>query len=79
MNMSFLVYGVTNLCYGLGTSMTFSLYGNTEKKNIHKLREDLNNHQSNIKFTYNSSETCLPFLDLGVCLSEGKLSTNLYI
>ena len=34
---SFSVYGVTNLWYGLGISMAFSLYGRMEKKNFTNL------------------------------------------
>ena len=30
----FSVYGVTNIWYVLGISMTFSLYGHMEKKNL---------------------------------------------
>ena len=38
-----------------------------------------NNHQPNIKFTYTSRKSCIPFLDLDLHLSEGKLTTNLHI
>ena len=41
--------------------------------------ENLNNHQPNIKFTYTFSKNCIPFLDLDVQLSGGKLTTNLHI
>ena len=41
--------------------------------------ENLNNHQSNIKFTYTFSKNCVPFLDLDVQLSGGEHITNLHI
>ena len=49
------------------------------EKELHKFMEDLNNHQSNIKFTYTFSKNCVPFLDLVVQLSGGELTTNLHI
>ena len=49
------------------------------EKLLHKFMEDLNNHQSNIKFAYTFSKNCVPFLDLDVQLSGGELTTNLYI
>ena len=51
--------------------------------------ENLNNHQSNIKFTYTLSKNCVPFLDLDVQLSGVSIpliyisslqtDTNIYI
>ena len=70
--------GVTNFWYGLGISMTFSLYGHRAKE-LHKITEDLNNHKPNIEFTYTFSENYVPFLDLVVQLSGSALTTNLHI
>ena len=41
--------------------------------------EELNRCNSSIKFTYESSKTSIPFLDLKVSLSNGYLSTDLHI
>ena len=41
--------------------------------------EELNRCNSYLKFTYESSKTSIPFLDLKVRLSNGDLSTDLYI
>ena len=41
--------------------------------------EELNRCNSSIKFTYESSKTSIPFLDLTVSLSNGYLSTDLHI
>ena len=49
------------------------------EKELHKFMEDLNTHQSNIKFAYTFSKNCVPFLDLDVQLSGGELTTNLHI
>ena len=49
------------------------------EKELHKFMEDLNNHQSNKKFTYAFSKNSVPFLDLGVQLSGGELNTSLQI
>ena len=41
--------------------------------------ENLNQFHPNIKFTYESSTESIPFLDLRVKLSQGKLETDLQI
>ena len=41
--------------------------------------EELNRCNSYLKFTYESSKTSIPFLDLKVSLSNGDLSTDLHI
>ena len=41
--------------------------------------EELNRCNSYLKFTYESSKTSIPFLDLKVSLSNGYLSTDLHI
>ena len=57
----------------------FFIWAHGEKE-LHKFMEDLNNHQSNIKFTYTFSKNCVPFLDLYAQLSgRGELTTNLHI
>ena len=48
------------------------------EKELQKFMEDQNNHQSSIKFIYNSSKNCVPFLDLEVQLSGGKLTYQAY-
>ena len=59
-------------------SFLFFIWTHGEKE-LHKFMEDLNNHQSNIKFTYTFSKNCVPFVDLDVQLSGGELTTNLHI
>ena len=44
------------------------------EKELHKVMEDLNNHQPNIKFKYTFSKNCVPFLDLDIQLSWGELT-----
>ena len=41
--------------------------------------EELNRCNSSLKFTYESSKTSIPLLDLKVSLSNGYLSTDLHI
>ena len=48
----------------------------------HKLKtflENLNQFHPNIKFTHESSTESIPFLDLRVKLSQGKLENDLHI
>ena len=41
--------------------------------------EHLNSFDPSLKFTHESSKESLPFLDLKVKLSKGKISTDLYV
>ena len=41
--------------------------------------ENLNQFHPNIKFTHESSTESIPFLDLRVKLSQGKLETDVHI
>ena len=41
--------------------------------------QELNNFNPDLKFTYESNEKEIPFLDLKVKLNEGKISIDLYI
>ena len=41
--------------------------------------EDLNKFHPNLKFTSDSSDENVPFLDLKVKLKQGKIETDLYV
>ena len=49
------------------------------KYHLEKYLQELNNFNPDLKFTYESNEKEIPFLDLKVKLNEGKISTDLYI
>ena len=52
---------------------------NHGQENPDSFLEELNRCNSYLKFTYESSKTSIPFLDLKVSLSNGYLSTDLHI
>ena len=49
------------------------------KEHLETFLQELNNFNPDLKFTYESNEKEIPFLDLKVKLSEGKISIDLYI
>ena len=49
------------------------------KEHMETFLQELNNFNPDLKFTYESNEKEIPFLDLKVKLNEGKSSTDLYI
>ena len=49
------------------------------KGHLETFLQELNNFNPDLKFTYESNEKEIPFLDLKVKLNEGKISTDLYI
>ena len=49
------------------------------KDHLETFLEELNNFNPNLKFTSESNEKQILFLDLKVKLNEGKISTDLYI
>ena len=49
------------------------------REKLDSFLEELNRCNSYLKFTYESSKTSIPFLDLKVSLSNGDLSTDLHI
>ena len=49
------------------------------KEHLETFLQELNNFNPDLKFTYESNEKEIPFLDLKVKLNEGKISTDLYI
>ena len=49
------------------------------REKLDSFLEELNRCNSYLKFTYESSKTSIPFLDLKVSLSNGYLSTDLHI
>ena len=49
------------------------------KKHVETFLQELNNFNPDLKFTYESNEKEIPFLDLKVKLNEGKIRTYLYI
>ena len=50
-----------------------------EEEKLDSFLEELNRCNSYLKFTYESSKTGIPFLDLKVSLSNRDLSTDLHI
>ena len=49
------------------------------KEHLETFLQELNNFNTDLKFTYESDEKEIPFLDLKVKLNEGKIYTDLYI
>ena len=49
------------------------------KEHLEIFLQELNNFNPDLKFTYESNEKEIPFLDLKVKLNEGENSTDLYI
>ena len=49
------------------------------KEHLETFLQELNNFNPDLKFTYESNEKEIPFLNLKVNLNEGKISTDLYI
>ena len=49
------------------------------KKELKKFMEKFNNFTPKLRFTYESSEKSVSFLDLIITVSEGKLKTTLHI
>ena len=49
------------------------------KEHLETFFKEPNNFNPDLKFTYESNEKKIPFLDLKVKLSEGKISTDLYV
>ena len=49
------------------------------KEHLETFLQELNNFNPDLKFTYESNEKEIPFLDLKVKLNEGKISTDFYI
>ena len=62
----------------LVTLITFSLYGLTVKKISWNFMAKFNLFTDDIKFTYQCNKDTIPFLDLKVISSNGKLITSLY-
>ena len=56
----------------------FFIWTHSEDK-LKTFLENLNQFHPNIKFTHESSRESIPFLDLRVKLSQGKLETDLHI
>ena len=57
----------------------FFIWTHGEGKLKKTFLENLNQFHPNIKFTHESSTESIPFLDLRVKLSQGKLETDLQI
>ena len=57
----------------------FFLFGLMDKRNLIHFLKNLKDVTSYLMFTYESSKTSIPFLDLKVSLSNGHLSTDLHI
>ena len=49
------------------------------KEHLEIFLQEFNNFNPDLKFTYESNEKQIPFLELKVKLNEGKISTDLYI
>ena len=49
------------------------------KEHLKTFLQQLNNFNTGLKYTYESNEKEIPFLDLKVKLNKGKISTDLYI
>ena len=49
------------------------------KEHLEIFLQELNIFNPDLKFTYESNEKEIPFLDLKVKLNEGEISTDLYI
>ena len=49
------------------------------KEHLETFLQELNNFNPDLKFTYESNEKEIPFLNLKVKLNEGKIITDLYI
>ena len=49
------------------------------QEHLETFLQELNNFNPDLKFTYESNELEIPFLDLKVKLNDGKISTDLYI
>ena len=49
------------------------------QEKLNSFLEELNRYNSYLNFTYESSKTSIPFLELKASLSSGDLSTNLHI
>ena len=49
------------------------------KEHLETFLQELYNFNPDLKFTYESNENEIPFLDLKVKLHQGKISTDLYI
>ena len=49
------------------------------KEHLKTFLQQLNNFNTDLKYTYESNEKEIPFLDLKVKLNEGKISTDFYI
>ena len=58
--------------------ISFFIWTHGEDK-FKRFLEHLNTFDSNLKFNHESSKKSLPFLDLKVKLSKGKLITDLYV
>ena len=56
----------------------FFIWNHGQEK-LDSFLEELNGFNPYLKFTYESSKESIPFLDLSVSLSNGTLSTDLYI
>ena len=54
-------------------------YLDTRGRQIKTFLEHLDSFDPSLKFTHESSKESLPFLDLKVELSKGKISTDLYV
>ena len=49
------------------------------KEHLETFLQELNNFNPDLKFTYESNEKEIPFLDLKGKLNQGKISTDFYI
>ena len=47
-----------------------------EQEKLDSFLKELNRYNCYLKFTYESSKTSIPFLDLKMSLSNGNLSTD---
>ena len=68
-----------NLSHGFDISMIFFFIWTHGEGKLKTFLENLNQFHPNIKFTHESSTESIPFLDLRVKLSQGKLETDLHI
>ena len=58
--------------------MCFFIWNHGQEK-LDSFLEEFNRFNPHLKFTHESSKESIQFLDLNVMLSNGKLSTDLYI
>ena len=56
----------------------FFIWTHSEQE-LERFLKELNNFTPKLSFTHEASKNCIPFLDLKVELTDGKLETNLYM